>query len=130
MTGSSSQREGEIRSFRDLIVWRKSMELVTKIHELVGRFPKTEEYRLTSQLMRAVVSIPANIAEGQRRGSRKDYANFVTIARGSTAEVETLLLVANRVQIATEAETAPLVESADEISRMLFSLRAQLLAAR
>ncbi len=80
--------------------------------------------------MRAVVSIPANIAEGQRRGSRKDYANFVTIARGSTAEVETLLLVANRVQIATEAETAPLVESADEISRMLFSLRAQLLAAR
>lgn len=106
------------------------MDLVAKIHALVAGFPRVEEYRLTSQLMRAVVSIPTNIAEGQRRGTRKDYANFIAIVRGSAAEVETLLLIVGRLQLATDAVVAPLVESVDEISRMLFALRARLLSER
>lgn len=102
------------------------MDLVAGVHELTLSFPKTEQFRLTSQLMRAAVSIPANIAEGQRRGTRKDYANFIAIARGSTAEVETLLLIAERIKLAESKRVAALSGVADEISKMLFALRARL----
>jgi four helix bundle protein len=80
--------------------------------------------------MRAVVSVPANIAEGQRRGSRRDYANFIAIARGSAAEVETLLMAAERIKIASKQQVEPLVRLADEVSKMLYSLRSKLLAAQ
>lgn len=82
----------EVKSYRDLVVWRRGMELAESIYLLSDSFPKKEEYRLTSHLIR----VPANIAEGQRRGSRKDYARFLAIARGSVAEVETHLLLAPR----------------------------------
>lgn len=102
------------------------MDLVEGVHALTSGFPKSEQFRLTAQLMRAVVSIPANIAEGQRRSSRKDYANFLAIARGSTAEVETLLLIAQRIKLTEPSRIAPLSELAEEISKMLFALRAKL----
>ncbi len=102
------------------------MDLVEAVYALTASFPKQEEYRLTSQIIRAAISIPANIAEGQRRSTRKDYAHFVSIARGSVAEVETLLLVAERVELATKDKIEPLVESAEEISRMLYSMRNKL----
>ena len=102
------------------------MDLVTAIYALTGTFPRQEEYRLTSQLARAIVSVPANIAEGQRRSSRKDYSHFVGIAHGSLAEVETLLLIAERIRIATGDQIKPLLKHADEISRMLYAMRKKL----
>lgn len=117
----------ETRSFRDLAVWRNAMDLVEAIYRLTAPFPKKEEYRLTSQLLRAAVSIPANIAEGQRRGTRKDYAHFISIARGSVAELETLLIIASRVKLAAPEQIDPLVNKSDEISRMLYALRNKLL---
>lgn len=104
------------------------MDLVESIYALTAAFPKQEEYRLTSQLIRAAISIAANIAEGQRRGTRKDYAYFVGVARGSAAEVETLLMIAERVTLASVEQTRPLVDLADEISRMLYAMRNKLTA--
>jgi four helix bundle protein len=106
------------------------MDLAQSIYALVADFPKQEEYRLTSQIIRAAVSVPANIAEGQRRGTRKDYAHFLNIARGSVAEVETLLLVAERANFATSEQIGPLVDLSDEISRMLFAMNRKLMDSR
>ncbi len=102
------------------------MDLVEAIYVLTADFPRQEEYRLTSQIIRAAISIPANIAEGQRRSTRKDYAHFVGIAYGSVAEIETLLLVAERVRLATPERIKPLIGEAEEISRMLRVMRQKL----
>lgn len=120
----------EIKSYRDLLVWKRSMDLVDGVYALTAKLPRQEEYRLTSQLLRAAVSVPANIAEGQRRSTRKDYSHFVGIAHGSLAEVETLLLVAERVKLATTEQVKPLVDQAEEISRMLNAMRQKLTAAK
>ncbi|OFX00421.1 MAG: hypothetical protein A3E78_16025 [Alphaproteobacteria bacterium RIFCSPHIGHO2_12_FULL_63_12] len=102
------------------------MDLVDSVYALTSGFPKAEEYRLTSQLLRAIVSVPANIAEGQRRSTRKDYSHFVGIAHGSLAEVETLLLIAERNSLADADKIKPLVGQAEEISRMLNAMRQKL----
>ncbi|MGE0409053.1 MAG: four helix bundle protein [Amphiplicatus sp.] len=115
-----------IKSYKDLQVWRRSMDLVETIYALVKGFPKQEEYRVTSQIIRAAISIPSNIAEGQWRNSRRDYTNFIGIAHGSLAEVETLLFVAERVKLASTEQIRPLVEQAEEISRMLNAMRQKL----
>jgi len=82
--------------FKSLIVWRKSMVLADVIFHLTKRFPKDELYGLTSQMRRASVSIPSNIAEGSRRLSKKDYSQFLRIASGSAVELETQLLLASK----------------------------------
>ena len=120
----------EVQSFRDLKVWQRAMDLVEAIYALSRGFPKQEEYRLTSQIIRAATSVPANIAEGQRRGTRKDYAHFINIARGSVAEVETLRLIAERVRFASAEQIRPLVDLADEISRMLYAMASKLSGSR
>jgi four helix bundle protein len=75
---------------KQLDVWVKSMDLAVAVYDAVKQMPKQEEYRLTSQMIRAAVSVPANIAEGHTRATRKEYAHFISIARGSAAELETL----------------------------------------
>jgi four helix bundle protein len=89
-------QRANIQSYRDLIVWQKSVELVTDIYRLVVQFPKNEDYCLSAQIRRAAVSIPSNIAEGYGRGI-KDYARFLRIARGSLFELETQLLIASNL---------------------------------
>ena len=116
----------QITSYRDLTVWQRAMDLVEAAYSLTKSFPKQEEYRLTSQIIRAAVSIPANIAEGFMRNTRKDYANFVGIARGSAAELETLLMVAGRLKLASGGEVAKVLASSEEVSRMLNTLRQRL----
>ena len=73
----------KIESHRDLIVWQKAMDLAVETYRLTSKFPASETYRLVSQITRAIASVPANIAEGHARGTRKDYANFLAIASGS-----------------------------------------------
>ena len=118
----------DVRSYRDLTVWRRAMELAEAVYALTKSFPRQEEYRLTSQLIRAAISIPANIAEGQRRGSRKDYARFLSIARGSAAEVETFLLLAGRLGFGERAKVEGALSTADEVSRMLNALHRKMSA--
>jgi four helix bundle protein len=121
--------EAQIRSHKDLAVWRKSMDLARDIYRLADVLPKKEEYRLTAQITRAALSIPANIAEGNARGTRKDYANFVSIARGSAAELETLLLIALEANLAPDPEVRPLLARTEDISRMPNALRRSLSAS-
>jgi four helix bundle protein len=115
-----------ITSYRDLEVWRRAMDLAEAVHRLTRAFPRAEEYRLTSQILRAAISVPANIAEGWARGSRKEYANFVAIARGSLAETETLLMLAQRMECAPRESVAPVLSLAEEVGRRLTVLRARL----
>ena len=115
-----------INSYRDLTVWQKGMDLATEVYRLAKIMPKTEEFRLTSQILRAAASVPANIAEGHSRGSRKEYAQFVRIARGSLAETETFLILAMRTYLLTEADASAAVRLADELGRQLNVLRQRL----
>lgn len=102
------------------------MELAQAIYALTGSFPKQEEYRLTSQMIRAAISIPANIAEGYMRSTRKDYGNFISTARGSAAELETFLILAGRMKFASHDAVASALKQAEEVSRMLNALRKKL----
>lgn len=117
---------GDTRSYRDLAVWQKGMDLAAAAYALAKLMPRTEEYRLTSQLIRAATSVPANISEGNVRSTRRDYAHFISIARGSAAEVDTLLLLAVRVQLLTAEDVKGALQLTDELSRMLNVLRERL----
>jgi len=81
--------EARIGSHRDLVVWQKAMDLTVEVYRLARRFPKDETYRLISQLTRAAASVPANIAEGHARSTARDYAHFVSIAKGSRCVSDT-----------------------------------------
>ena len=83
-----------VKHYRELIVWQKSMDLVTQVYRLTRLFPREELYGLTNQIRRAAVSIPSNIAEGQARQSTAEFRNFLSIAQGSLAELETQILIA------------------------------------
>lgn len=105
-------------------MWHKGMRLAAEAYRLARLLPRCEEYRLTSQLLRAAASIPANIAEGHARGTRRDYANFISIARGSVAE--TFLLLAVRAKLLSEDQATPALALADERGKMLNVLRRRL----
>jgi four helix bundle protein len=121
---------GEISSYRDLDVWRKGMDFAADVYRLTKLMPKTEEYRLTSQVLRAAASVPANIAEGHMRGSRKEYAQFISIARGSLAEAETLLMLAVRAELLRDEAVADALSLADKLGRQLNVLRRRLTTPR
>jgi four helix bundle protein len=114
-------------SHRELTVWQKAMDVAVQVYRLTERFPRSEMYRLTSQITRAAASIPANIAEGNGRASRRDYANFLSIAKGSLNETETFLFLAMRLGYLREQETAPTLRLITEVGKMLTSLRARLI---
>lgn len=111
-----------IESYRSLLVWQKSVDFAVLIYGLVGRFPKHEQYGLVSQIQRAAVSIASNIAEGKERQSDRDFARFITIAMGSLAELETQLLIAQRLGYLTESDWQEVLPLSDEIGKMLRSL--------
>ncbi len=88
----------KINSYQDLIVWQKAVELVVEIYKLTKNFPKSETYGLISQMRRAAVAIPSNIAEGYRRRHTKEYLQFLSVANGSAAELETQIIVAKQLE--------------------------------
>ena len=116
-----------IRSHRDLIVWQRAMDLAVKVYRLTEQFPQTELYRLTAQLTRAVVSVPANIAEGYARAATKDYGRFLSIAKGSLMETETFVMLAIRLEYVSEGQASPTLELITELSKMLTVLRARVM---
>ena len=109
-------------NYRELLVWQKAMDAAEQVYRLVKLLPREEQFELSSQLRRAAVSIPSNIAEGQARNSTKEFVNFLSIARGSTAELETQLMLCVRLNYLQQNQIAPVFNLCDEISRMLTSL--------
>jgi four helix bundle protein len=115
-----------IQSHRDLIVWQKAMDLAEIVYGLAAMFPSKETYRLGSQITRAAASVPANIAEGSARGTKRDYANFLSVAKGSLMETETFLTLAVRLKYITQADASTAFALVTEVSKMLTSLRSRL----
>ncbi len=113
---------GDIRSYRDLVAWQKTMALAKRIYGATKLFPAEEMYGLAQQMRRAAVSVPSNIAEGYGRGGRKKYIHFLHIARGSLYEVETQTLIAGNLTYLTGEQVDSLLEDANECSRILGGL--------
>ena len=112
-----------IESFRDLRVWQSSMDLVVSVYELTRSLPKSETYGLSSQMQRAAVSVPANMAEGHSRRTLREYLQFLSIARASLAEVETYLELVPRLGYAGVAQLEPLLDLAASVHKQLIALR-------
>lgn len=120
------QGNAKIRSYRDLDVWREAMDLVTKIYACTQQFPSDERFGLTSQVRRAVVSVPSNIAEGWGRNRTKEYIQHLRYASGSLREVETQIEIAFRLDYLEEPVAGSLLQHVDKVSRMLRGLRLSL----
>ena len=115
-----------IRSYKDLVVWQKSIDLVAAVYATTKKFPSDERFGLVSQMQRAAVSIAANIAEGHGRGTRSDYAHFLDVANGSVSEVETLLTIAEKLSLCPAEQCSTMEKQLSEIGKMLGALRAKL----
>lgn len=111
-----------MHNYKNLLVWKKSIELVVSTYQLTKKLPTSERYGLVTQLERASVSIPSNIAEGSCRSSKKDFAHFLEIALGSASELDTQLEVALQLNLASKEVIINLQNKATEISKMLHSL--------
>jgi four helix bundle protein len=113
-------------SYRDLIAWQKAVRLTVEIYETTKSFPREELYGLTSQLRRAAVSVPSNIAEGQARYSDREFGHFLANARGSLVEIETQLLIGRELGYVQEKSLRVLLEHCAELGRVLNGLRTSL----
>lgn len=111
-----------MRPHENLAVWNKAVDFVVAVYKATHSFPKEEKFGLTSQLRRAAVSIPANIAEGAGRHSSKEFAQFLSIAQGSASEVATELLIAHRLTYINAEAFTVLRDSLDDIGRMIVGL--------
>jgi four helix bundle protein len=111
-----------LRSYRELEVWQRAIELVEAVYAVSAEFPKEERFGLTVQMRRAAVSVPSNIAEGHARSSTRDYLRFLAIALGSLAELDTQMLIARRLRFAEEDTIGPLEQESDRLGRMLRNL--------
>jgi four helix bundle protein len=112
--------------YQELKVWQIGMQVSVDVYRLTEAFPKSEIYGLTSQIRRASVSIPSNIAEGHERDTTKDYLRFLSMARGSLAELETQLLIANRLSYVDLPQIQGLLNALDGLSRMVKNLQRSL----
>jgi four helix bundle protein len=111
-----------VKDYRELIAWQKGMDLVEMVYRMTDAFPRKEVYGLTSQMRRAVVSIPSNIAEGQARSTTRDFLNFLSIAMGSLKEAETQVLISRRLGYLNELQTSQLLELTTEVGRVISGL--------
>ena len=114
------------KSYRDLEVWQKAMDIVVDCYQITKRFPKSETYGLASQLQRAAVSIPANIAEGRERQHTKEFLQHLSIAYGSLAELETIVQIAERLNYLDVNQLNQMLDRTAEVGRMLNGLRRSL----
>ncbi len=119
----------KINSYKDLIIWQKAMDLVEMVYRITKTFPKEEQYGLTNQLRRAAVSVPSNIAEGHARSSTQEFHRFLSIVRGSLAEVETQLLIAQRLDYLAADQLSAILSLQIEINKMTNSLMTKLAPA-
>jgi len=122
MSFNSLYRGSMINSYKDLHIWQKGLKFCEKIYQVTKKFPTTEIYGLTSQIRRCSISIPSNIAEGNARGHITEYKQFLRVAFGSAAELETQLILAERIGYLTNEDFKKLNTNLEEIKKMLYSL--------
>ena len=111
-----------VHSYKDLTVWQKAMDLVVEVYRIVKLLPREETYGLSEQMRRAAVSIPSNIAEGKMRNTRREYINFLYMARGSNAELQTQCYICARIHYITEEELIKVLSLSGEVGRMINAL--------
>ncbi|MCK5029691.1 MAG: four helix bundle protein [Bacteroidales bacterium] len=114
-----------MHNFKELIVWQKARKLVKKVYLVVKNFPEEEKYGMISQIKRASISIPANIAEGAGRRTNNDFGRFLDIATGSSFELETLIILSLDLDFIEESDYNNLIEDIEEIQKMIYSLKAR-----
>ena len=117
------------QNYKDLVVWQKGIALAKAVYQLTSRFPSEEKFGLVAQMRRAAVSIPSNIAEGQARHTTGEFIQFISHAEGSTAELETQLILSVELGFSVQKQTTTEFVLLDEIRRMLNGLRRKLSAA-
>ncbi|MCG8449232.1 MAG: four helix bundle protein [Pirellulales bacterium] len=115
-----------MQGYRELKIWQNGVEISKSVYRLTASFPKHEVYGLASQMQRAAVSVPSNIAEGHSRSSTKDLIRFVNMSRGSLAELETQLIIASELGYGDASQIMQLMKMTDEESRMLSGYRSSL----
>ncbi|MCL2880262.1 MAG: four helix bundle protein [Treponema sp.] len=111
------------RSYQELVVWQKAMDTVTEIYQIVKKLPKDELYVLSDQMRRAAISIPSNIAEGQSRGSKKEFIRFLSIALGSKSELETQLLLSVKIGYLSDSDIEKAMSLLTETGKLLTAIR-------
>ncbi len=127
LSGVSEQdKVTEIKSYRDLKVWQNAMDLAVECYQVSKKLPKTEAYGLSSQIQRAATSVPANIAEGRARQHTKEFLQFLSVAYGSLAEVETHILLAHRLNYVEVDQVNSILDKSAEIGRMINGLQKSL----
>lgn len=112
-----------MHNFKELIIWQKSMELVTDVYQASLAMPANQKYSLVDQIQRSAVSIPSNIAEGSGRGSNNEFVRFLNISNGSCCELETQLLIAQNLKFLSEETAGNIIERISEIQKMNYALR-------
>ena len=115
-----------VKSYKDLLVWQRSMDLVETVYRLTGSFPSVEQWGLVSQMRRAAISVPSNVAEGYGRQATGEYRHHLSIGRGSLLELETQVLLATRLKYLEPADAESVLKEIDEISRMIATLVSRL----
>jgi four helix bundle protein len=115
-----------IRSFEDLTVWQRAVDLAVEVYNLTSAFPDRERFGLTTQLRRAAISVASNIAEGNGRNTTRDYLNFLSHSRGSLFETRSLLIVSSKLHFVDAAKVVTVRELDDEVGRLLSGLRRSL----
>ena len=125
-TGNKKTAMADIKSYKDLLVWQRSMDLVETIYRATDKLPSKEQWGLTSQMRRASISIPSNIAEGYGRRATGDYRHHLAIGRGSLLELETQTLLCERLTYLKSEEVVPILDEIQQISRMLATLQSKI----
>jgi len=115
-----------MKTYKDLIVWQKSIQLVTEVYSLTSTYPSEEKFGLSSQMRRCSVSIPSNIAEGYARKNRRENAQFVNIAFGSATELETQIIISKKLNLVDQKKCNDIDKLLDEVLRMLYRYRESL----
>jgi four helix bundle protein len=112
-----------MNNYKELKVWQKSVDLSTKVYEITSGFPSSEIYGLTSQIRRSAISIPSNIAEGSGRGSNKEFLHFLSIGLGSAFELETQMIIAEKLNMLKKEDSEVILAEVNEIEKMIRGLQ-------
>ena len=115
-----------VAGYQDLLVWQRSMDLVERVYRLTASFPRSEQWELTSQMRRAVISVPSNIAEGYGRQATGEYRHHLSIGRGSLLELETQVLLSKRLKYLQPSDADSVITEIEQISKMLATLISKL----
>ena len=116
-----------VNSYRELVVWQKAMDLVVEVYRLVKLLPREERYALSDQMRRSAVSTPSNIAEGHTRNSTKEYIQFLSIAKGSNAELQTQLSICSRLGYLSDEQISKVIVLSEEVGKMISSIQKKLI---